>query len=238
MRPLLRGSIRFRAASVPFTVPRYVTSVTLRNSSGVISLTGENTDVIALLTHTSMGPRSSSVLSAAASTASASETSVRTTSALPPAGSTSVLAPSSPSRPRARRPTRAPRLAKATAVARPTPAEAPVITTSSGVPFCLSMRSHPSIRWPRSFAPQKLGAVEPDPRSGRTAARVFAREGHHVRPVLLVKKEEPHLQGLSDLEIVRAASCARKVPFLDPFENPPFLVFGKLCVLADDHKMS
>src|SRR5215208_4502150 len=82
MRPLLRGSIRFRAASVPFTVPRYVTSVTRRNSSGVISLTGEKTEVIALLTHTSMGPNSSSILRAARSTAPASETSVGTSRGL------------------------------------------------------------------------------------------------------------------------------------------------------------
>ena len=35
MQPRSRGSILFRAASVPWTTPRYVTSVTRRNSSGV-----------------------------------------------------------------------------------------------------------------------------------------------------------------------------------------------------------
>ena len=44
------------AAIVPYTTPRYVTSVTRLNSSGVISLKGENTDVMASFTHTSMGP--------------------------------------------------------------------------------------------------------------------------------------------------------------------------------------
>jgi len=88
---------------------------------------------MALFTHTSIRPSSRSTLSAA-STASASETSVGIASALPPASSTSRLAPSSPSRPRARRPTWAPSPAKARTVARPTPAEAPVTTTTRGPP--------------------------------------------------------------------------------------------------------
>lgn len=57
--------MRFNAESVPFTKPGYVTSVTRLNSSAVISLTGEKTDVIALFTHTSIGPSCFSILAAA-----------------------------------------------------------------------------------------------------------------------------------------------------------------------------
>src|SRR5215467_617667 len=46
--PRLRPRIRFNAANVPWTTPRYVTSVTRLNSSGSISSIGENTEVIAL----------------------------------------------------------------------------------------------------------------------------------------------------------------------------------------------
>jgi hypothetical protein len=52
---------------------------------------------------------------------------------LPPAFSISLRAPSKPSRPRATNPIFAPRWAKARAVARPTPADAPVITTTSAL---------------------------------------------------------------------------------------------------------
>src|SRR5829696_5556162 len=48
--PRFRGSIRWSAAIVPWTVPRYVTSVARRNSSAVRSANLENTVAIALLT--------------------------------------------------------------------------------------------------------------------------------------------------------------------------------------------
>lgn len=75
MVPRLRGAIRLSAASVPYTAPKYVTCVTRSNSRGVICRMGENTDTIALFTQTSIGPSSSSMRWAAASTASASATS-------------------------------------------------------------------------------------------------------------------------------------------------------------------
>src|SRR5205085_11709076 len=49
MVPRLRGRMCRSAAIVPCTKPRYVTSVTRRNSSGVISHTGEKTVTIASL---------------------------------------------------------------------------------------------------------------------------------------------------------------------------------------------
>lgn len=105
--------------------------MTRRYSAGVVSITGENTDAIALLIHTSMGPNVASTAAAAASTASASATSQGRTSPSPPAASTSRFAPSSPSRPRARSPIRAFfRFARAWTIARPTPADAPVTTTT------------------------------------------------------------------------------------------------------------
>jgi hypothetical protein len=86
---------------------------------------------MALLTHTSIGPNLASACSAAASTASASATSAGNNNAWPPSLSTSRLALSRRSLPRAIKPIRAPSVrAKACAIARPRPAEAPVITTT------------------------------------------------------------------------------------------------------------
>src|SRR4051812_36964865 len=90
---------------------------------------GENTETIALLTHTSMGPSSRSIKSVALSTARASATSTGIASACAPAASTSLAAASSPSWSRANSATPSPRAAKARAAARPTPALAPVMTT-------------------------------------------------------------------------------------------------------------
>src|SRR5436305_2493886 len=87
---------------------------------------------MALFTQTSIGPSSASTRAAAASTASLSATSVGSTRARPPRASTSWRAFSKASRLRATRPMWAPCSAKARTVARPTPAEAPVITTISG----------------------------------------------------------------------------------------------------------
>ena len=54
--PRFRGIIRRRAAMVPWTVPRYVTSVARRNSSGIVSDSGANTVAMASFTQTSIGP--------------------------------------------------------------------------------------------------------------------------------------------------------------------------------------
>ena len=75
MVPRSRGSMRFKAARVPYTTPRYVTSVTRLYSSAFISFTGENTEAIALFTHISIGPNSCSTDAAAFSIALASATS-------------------------------------------------------------------------------------------------------------------------------------------------------------------
>src|SRR5581483_5099330 len=122
--------MRFSAAIAPYTPPRYVTSVTRRNSSGVMSSTGANTVAIALLTQISIGPNSRTMRSAASSSAEASATSALQTTASPPASSISRRVDSKPSSPRAINPTFAPRFANASAVARPTPAVAPVMTTT------------------------------------------------------------------------------------------------------------
>src|SRR2546429_1680301 len=90
---------------------------------------------MALFTQISIGPNSSSTRAAASSTFSALATSTANTSALPPSCSTSLRVASSPAGPRAIKPRSAPRRAKARTVARPTPADAPVITTTSGLFF-------------------------------------------------------------------------------------------------------
>jgi hypothetical protein len=92
-------------------------------------MTGEKTVTIASLIQISMPPRSAAIASAAANTASASATSSGTTMALPPSRSTSPRTASSASRSRAISARWAPARANRRAVARPTPADAPVMTT-------------------------------------------------------------------------------------------------------------
>src|SRR4051812_47281619 len=83
---------------------------------------------------------------------SASATSTGSGNATPPALTTSRRAPSSPARPRASSATRAPRRANAIAVARPTPADAPVTTTTRSV-----METAGATRRPRRFASAVAG---------------------------------------------------------------------------------
>jgi len=125
MTPRPRGDILRSAASVPCTTPRYVTSVTRLNSLASISRIGEKH-----ARHRVVDPDCRS-----------DRTSPRGWRRPPRRGrhrrrppgecraaaasSTSRAAPTSPARPRASRPIEAPRRAKAHAVARPTPAEAP-----------------------------------------------------------------------------------------------------------------
>jgi hypothetical protein len=68
----------------------------------------------------------------AANTCAGSATSVGIAIACPPSASTSRTVAASPSCPRARSAMRAPAVANLRAVALPTPADAPVITTISG----------------------------------------------------------------------------------------------------------
>src|SRR5436305_629886 len=94
-----------------------------------MSAIGANMVAIAQLTHTSMPPHRSTTRSAAAATAAGSDTSAAMANAAPPAFSTSSPALLSPGDSRARSATCQPRRANARAVARPTPAVAPVTTT-------------------------------------------------------------------------------------------------------------
>src|SRR3954447_24366704 len=146
--PRSRGSIRLRAAFVPQTVPRYVTSVARLNSSGSTSLKGANTVVIALLIQMSIGPKASSTAAAAESTASQSAMSAGITSARPPASSISFFAFSSGSRPRAIRPICAPSCANRRAIARPMPEVAPVTTTTSLLAMGNRLPDHRGLRTP------------------------------------------------------------------------------------------
>ena len=115
---------------MPHTWPRNVTSTARWKSAGLTSQAGANTVVMASLTHTSIGPSSSSTRVAAASTWSNWLTSVGQDQG-PAAGRlTSAAAASRPASPRASRATSKPCSAKARAVARPTPADAPVITAT------------------------------------------------------------------------------------------------------------
>ena len=68
MLPRFLGRMRARAAMVPHTWPRNVTSTARRKSSGEISQVGAKTVVMASLTQTSIGPSSFSTKVAAAST--------------------------------------------------------------------------------------------------------------------------------------------------------------------------
>src|SRR5205807_2222552 len=79
---------------------------------------------------TSTGPSASSISTAAFSTASASATSAATACARCPRSSSSCRAALSRSRPRAISPIDAPSRPNARTVARPTPADAPVTTTT------------------------------------------------------------------------------------------------------------
>ena len=118
-----------------------------RNSSADSSSKGAKTELKASLTQTSIGPTSRSTRSAAANTASASAMSTGYGYGAPPAARTSCAAPASPCSPRASSTTRSPRAANPTALARPTPAEAPVTTTVRPTPcsFPISLRS--THRW-------------------------------------------------------------------------------------------
>ena len=127
--PGSRGRMRARAAMVPQTWPRNVTSIARWNSAGSTSPTGANTVVMALLTQTAMGP-SCSRRGWRPSTASNCHTSAGRPTARRPGAVTSAAAASRPAWPRASKPTSNPCSAKARAVARPTPADAPVITAT------------------------------------------------------------------------------------------------------------
>ncbi len=139
-----------------------------RNSSGRMSVNGANTEAKAQLTHTSIGPSSASTRSAAASTASRSETSVGMASGRRPASWTSRAASPNPAGPRARSATSSPCAANARAAARPTPADAPVTTTTRPV----TTKRFPVA--PAGNRPPRLGdwqaAVVPSPSATATAS--------------------------------------------------------------------
>src|SRR5215207_3174985 len=109
-----------------------------------MSATGAKTVSIALLIQTSMPLQRASIACAAASTAAASATSSAHTKLLPPSSSTSRAALVNASSLRASSATRALRLPNARAMARPTPLEAPVTTTtcSSISAVCVQPTDH------------------------------------------------------------------------------------------------
>src|SRR5687767_15207300 len=92
---------------------------------------------MALFTQTSIAPQRATTFAAADSTSAALLTSAGRMKPSPPARSTSARVARRPSSPRAIKPMRKPRRAKATALARPTPEVAPVRTTTgrSGKPL-------------------------------------------------------------------------------------------------------
>lgn len=106
------------------------------------------TDAKAAFTHTSTGPRVSSTHSAAARTCAASDTSTRREIAGTPASRASLSAQDKPSSPRARRARAYPRRANSRTVARPTPALAPLTTTTPRFP----LRSRMSFPDPYEYA--------------------------------------------------------------------------------------
>src|SRR5690349_11014513 len=95
-----------------------------------MSVNGAKTVVIALFTHTSIGPSSDSTWCAASATCSAFATSTHSRAARVPRRVTSFTVASSPSVPRASTPTSHPLAANRSTAARPTPAVAPVTTTT------------------------------------------------------------------------------------------------------------
>jgi hypothetical protein len=95
-----------------------------------MSRKGENTVSMALLIQASIGPSRASISRDASNTVSAFATSTSRAMTLAPKHSNSGLAASSEPASRARMPIDAPDFAKRLAVARPTPAEAPVMTTT------------------------------------------------------------------------------------------------------------
>src|SRR6266576_1380123 len=137
MVPRLRGNIRFGQSSINDTqVCDFCdTLIFLRRHF----LYGRKDGGHCIVHQMSIGPNSCSMDSAAFSMAAASATSKRSTTALPTADSISRLAASSPSTPRAVKPTFAPCFPNSRAAARPRPADAPVITTTS------FLNSQPSI---------------------------------------------------------------------------------------------
>src|SRR4051794_38202756 len=131
---------------------------------------------IASLTQTSMSPSSLVARSAAASTCAASATSVGMASARPPSSRTSRAAASRASSLRATSATASPRLANSRAVARPMPADAPVMTVT--MPERLPRMAAPrnALRRPEAFQPAAL----PVRRLERHAARRADRQDDRV----------------------------------------------------------
>src|SRR2546423_5531598 len=149
----------------------------------------------------SIGPNSRSTASAARSTWSASATSVGRIKARPPNRSTSRRAPSRPSRPRASSPMCAPSRAKARAVARPNPADAPVITTTSGLVNCFKLL------FPLHVTP----LFTPNPLPGQQARhRIFQplSEARRQRPRAGLPKHVKRAALVEHLVAARAALCA------------------------------
>jgi hypothetical protein len=79
---------------------------------------------------------------------------------------------------------------------------------------------------------EEIGFVHTDAGPGLPAVRVRADEGDHVIVEILAQKQEPKVQGISDLEVGRAAVFASKAAFSDLFEHPALLVIVEPGVVA------
>ena len=128
-----------------------------------------------------MAPKRSSIAAAASSTAAGSETSQRRASASAPTTFASRSASASPSSPRASIATRSPRAAKARAIARPSPAEAPVIATTRPVVALLHATS--GMKWTGARGGATPGSIGD---GGRAADRTWDRSEDGERETLRI----------------------------------------------------
>ena len=129
-----------------------------------------------------MRPKRSTAAAAARSTAAASDTSVASASASAPSAAHSLAAVRSAASPRASSTSRAPSRAKARAAARPTPLEAPVITTTadllSGLTGALLDRPGNVVRRERVLSERApAGGVRPPARCPSRGSRASWRAG-------------------------------------------------------------
>ncbi len=128
--PARRSIIRFPAASVAWKVPWSTVLTTASKPRGESSSVGARKLPAALLTRTSMAPKSRSISSTASSTASASRTSAARVKTRLPEGSISRAAAARRASVRPRMATRAPSPANRFAIESPSPEPPPVTSTT------------------------------------------------------------------------------------------------------------
>src|SRR6266511_1483514 len=179
-------------------MPKKLTSSTRRSSSGCNCSTSLMTVTIAFATYVSMRPKRSSVCSTTWPTSSWTAWSAGTASASDPNASISRTAWSSASPFRAVTTTLAPRSPAPRAIARPSPLEAPVTTTTcSESRFLATIRSSPfaletnGLSWLHARLDRTMGARDSVARrAARVRAEAASRDGTLARP------EHAGVQGL------------------------------------------